>query len=174
MVKSAIGYETLNAARSTLGDAEIVSKVNEYVEMILNFDTATPPEPPTAPLSLVTKDDIRKSYTTQQHGNDYLTVQGRVLIFRLDHPDWGIETEHIILTEDTAAFKATIRNATGQVIACGHGMATKAGTAKLGGRYVEKAETAAIGRALAHAGFGTDSSLDDSDYLADSPQVKAA
>ena len=131
----------------------------------------TKDKPMNEPLDI--KEEIRRKYNQPQRGKDYLMVQGRVLIFRVDHPDWTIETDHILLTEDTAVFKATIRNAEGRVIASGHGKATEAGTKNLGGRYIEKAETAAIGRALALAGFGTDDSLDDGDYLADSP-VKTA
>lgn len=120
------------------------------------------------------KSQIRERYNKPQRGNDYLTVPGRVLLFRLDHPDWTIETEHVLLTETAAVFRAVIRNMEGRVIATGHGKATEAGTKNLGGRYIEKAETAAIGRALALAGFGTDDSLDDSEYLSDSPVEKVA
>lgn len=115
------------------------------------------------------KDKIREKYNQPQRGKDYLTVAGRVLIFRVDHPDWSIETDIIAVTETTAVFKAVIKNAEGRVLASGHGRATEAGTKNLGGRFLEKAETAAIGRALAICGYGTDDTLDDADYLADSP-----
>ena len=120
------------------------------------------------------KDEIRNKYNKPQRGNDYLMVQGRVLLLRLEHPDWAIETDIIGIGEDYAVFKAWVRNADGRIIATGHGRATEGKTSNLGGRFVEKAETAAIGRALALAGYGTDDTLDDADYLADSPVAKAA
>lgn len=120
------------------------------------------------------KAQIRERYNKPQRGNDYLVVQGRVLLFRLEHPDWTVETDAVLMTDTAAVFKATIRNPEGRIISTGHGKATEAGTKNLSGRYIEKAETSAIGRALALAGFGTDDSLDDSDYLADSPVEKKA
>jgi hypothetical protein len=57
----------------------------------------------------------------------------------------------------------------GVVLATGYARSTVAGTKHLGGRFLEKGETAAVGRALAMAGFGTDDTLDDVDFLADSP-----
>ncbi len=143
------------------------------------------PEPPAEPMTLDEKRaDIRRRYNTPQvHTNkktgktvttDYLAVQGRVLLFRLEHADWAIETEPLMMTEQTAIYKAIIRNTEGRIIATGSGRATEAGTGFIGGRYVEKAETAAIGRALALAGFGTDDTLDDADYLADSPVEQKA
>jgi hypothetical protein len=120
------------------------------------------------------KAEIRNKYNKPQRGNDYLMVQGRVLLLRLEHPDWTIETDLIGMTDDAAVFKATVRNSDGRIVATGHGRATEGKTSNLGGRFIEKAETAAIGRALALAGFGTDDTLDDSDYLADSPVGKAA
>jgi hypothetical protein len=117
------------------------------------------------------KEEIRQKYTAKLKGKDYLEVQGRVLLFRNQHPDWSIETDMAALDDTSAVFKATVRNAEGRIIATGHGRASEEGTKHLGGRYIEKAETAAIGRALALAGFGTDSSLDDSDYLSDNPRA---
>ena len=121
------------------------------------------------------KEYIRAKYTKKlQGGKEYLEVQGRVLLFRLDHPDWSLETDVIAMTDDAAIFKCTIRNADGRIISTGHGRATAAGTKNLGSRFIEKAETAAIGRALSLASYGTDDTLEDSDYLADSPVAKAA
>lgn len=120
------------------------------------------------------RDEIRNKFTMDMRGKEYLVVQGRVSLFRLEHPDWTIETDVIALTDNAAVFKATIKNAEGRVIATGHGRATDSGTKNLGGRYIEKSETAAIGRALALAGFGSDDTLDDRDYLSDSPIAKAA
>lgn len=104
--------------------------------------------------------------------NDYLEVKFRLIWLRDLHPNWGVETE--LLQLDAAAIvKASIKDETGRVIATGHGMAKTGGNAKWAGREIEKAETAAIGRALAHAGIGTqfidDETEGEGDHLADSP-----
>jgi hypothetical protein len=165
-------------AASTPPDAN-----NGHLEVTQGKDSdvsqPTKPVPQSEPKTGITdlsekRDEIRSKYTLDMRGKDYLTVQGRVLLFRLEHADWTLDTDVIAITDLIAVFKATIKNAEGRVIASGHGRATEAGTKNLGGRFVEKAETAAIGRALALAGYGTDDSLDDSDYLSDSPVAKAA
>jgi hypothetical protein len=68
--------------------------------------------------------------------------------------------------------RASIHAADGVLLATGYGTSPMAGKGSYAGRGLEKAETAAIGRALAHAGFGTLYALDDdddADHLADSP-----
>ncbi len=67
-------------------------------------------------------------------------------------------------------------SADGALLATGHGSAD-AGERRVvwSGREFEKAETAAIGRALAHAGFGTQFTADDEgEHLADSPVERSA
>lgn len=104
--------------------------------------------------------------------NDYLEVKWRLVWLREDHPNWGIETE-LLEYGAVAIVKATVKDETGRVIATGHGTAKTGGNAKWAGREPEKAETAAIGRALAHAGIGTqfidDETEGEGDHIADSP-----
>ena len=106
--------------------------------------------------------------------SDYLEVKWRLVWLREDHPTWGIETE-LLQYDVFAILKAAVKDETGRVIATGHGMAKTGGSAKWAGREIEKAETAAIGRALAHAGIGTQFIDDetegegDHDHIADSP-----
>lgn len=104
--------------------------------------------------------------------NDYLEVKFRLIWLRDLHPNWGVETE-LLQLDAAAILKASIKDETGRVIATGHGMAKTGGNAKWAGREIEKAETAAIGRALAHAGIGTqfidDETEGEGDHLADSP-----
>lgn len=110
--------------------------------------------------------EIRAKYTIQMKRydkkkgkdvfTDYLQVPGRVLLLRIDHPDWGIDTELLQINETGATMKAMVRNEAGVLLATGHAYVTTAGSDKFSGRIVEKAETSAIGRALAHAGYGTD------------------
>lgn len=106
-----------------------------------------------------------KSKITKTQGKDYLEVKWRIVWFREEHPKGGIVTE--VINEDL--IKATIIDSEGKVLATGHGSSKKQGVAKT--RPYEGAETAAIGRALAHAGYGTQftEELEEGTHLADSP-----
>lgn len=101
-------------------------------------------------------------------GKDYLQVAWRLVWFREDHPDFGINSEALSLTEDHAIFKATITDANGIQLSSGHGSESKRDF----GDFIEKAETKAIGRALAMLGYGTQfaaDELDEGERIVDSP-----
>lgn len=83
-------------------------------------------------------------------GKDYLEVKWRLVWLREEHPDATITTEHIAIEDNRAVFKATISLANGGG-ATGYGSETQ----KDFGDFLEKAETKAIGRALAALGYGT-------------------
>lgn len=106
-----------------------------------------------------------KSKIVKMQGRDYLEVKWRLVWFRAEHPKGSIITE--IVGEDL--MKATVIDGDGKVLATGHGSSKKSGVAK--SRPYEGAETAAIGRALAHAGYGTQftDELDEGEHIADSP-----
>ena len=99
-------------------------------------------------------------------GKDYLEVKYRILWFREEHQDWGIETTVKIEGNGCLAC-AVIRDATGRVIATGHKEETVDGFPD----YIEKAETGAIGRALALCGYGTQftSDMDEGERIVDAP-----
>lgn len=99
-------------------------------------------------------------------GKPYLQVAHRLVWFREEHPGWGIETQVVEHDTTHAVVRATIRNGD-TVIANGTKSETKIGFAD----YLEKAETGAIGRALALCGFGTQFApeLDEGERLADAP-----
>jgi hypothetical protein len=105
-------------------------------------------------------------------GKDYLQVMHRLVWFREQCPDWGIETEAVKLSDDSSIFRATIRSSDGRIIS----QATGSETAKDFKDHTEKSETKAIGRALALCGFGTQFApeLDEGDRLVDSPAPKKA
>lgn len=84
-------------------------------------------------------------------GKDYLQVQHRLMWFNEDHPDWTIQTSFVIESADFALAKAIIYDDKDRVRACAH----KSEHAKHFADFFEKAETGAIGRALAHIGYGT-------------------
>jgi hypothetical protein len=97
-------------------------------------------------------------------GKDYLEVKWRIVWFREVHPDGAIETA--VAGDDL--MKAVVRNGEGHILATGHGSSKKQGVASK--RPFEVAETAAIGRALAHAGLGPQfTGEEEGDQLADAP-----
>ena len=89
-------------------------------------------------------------YLTRVSGSDYLEVKWRLVWMRDRHPDATIETELVSHIDNTAVFRAMIA-------VPGGGSATGWGSETAGDfrDYLEKAETKAIGRALAALGFGT-------------------
>lgn len=115
--------------------------------------------------------DFRKHLIKVQGNREYLPVQARLIWFRMEHPDWGIVTDLVEINHEKqfAVFRANIFHPDGRIVAT----ATKKEDAKGFGDYIEKAETGAIGRALALCGYGTQftSELDERDRLADSPRA---
>ncbi len=103
-------------------------------------------------------------------GKAYLKVPGRVEMFRADHPEGGITTE-LISTDPRIIVRAEVHGEGGVLIATAYGTAPMQGMSSWKGREIEKAETAAVGRALGFAGYGTLAAFDDDDRdnLADAP-----
>jgi hypothetical protein len=124
-------------------------------------------------------------HLTQLSGKDYLEVKWRLVWFRSAAPLGSIETECLYHDHERALFKATARMNTVQLsdgslvkdvpcVATGHGSET----VKDFRDYIEKAETKAIGRALAALGFGTQFAPDIDDggsvgRVVDSPVERA-
>lgn len=101
-------------------------------------------------------------------GREYLEVKYRLVWFREDHPDWSIETELISVTDVSAYARATIRDEKGRIIATSHKFESVQGFPD----FIEKAETGAIGRALALIGYGTQfcaDELDEGGRIVDAP-----
>jgi hypothetical protein len=101
---------------------------------------------------------------------DYLPVAARIAWFRKDNPLWSIITEVEQLADKAVVMKATIKDMLGTVIATARKKETEIGFPD----YIEKAETGAIGRALAMCGYGTLQApeFDEQDRLADTPVEK--
>lgn len=102
----------------------------------------------------------------------YLPVSSRIHWFRLEQPNGNIQTD-LVAMEPFIVVKATVYNNEGIQVASGYGTAPAYGNglSSWKGREVEKAETAAIGRTLAVAGYGTQftDDFDEDEHLADSP-----
>ena len=102
---------------------------------------------------------------------DYLPVAARIAWFRREHPLWSIITEVEKWGDKAVVMKATIKDMLGTMIATARKKETEIGFPD----YIEKAETGAIGRALAMCGYGTLQApeFDEQDRLADAPVEKA-
>ena len=107
----------------------------------------------------------------EQTETDYLPVAARIAWFRKDHPLWSIITEIEHLANKAVVMKAIIKDMLGVVIATARKKETEIGFPD----YIEKAETGAIGRALAMCGYGTLQApeFDEQERLADAPIEKA-
>lgn len=101
-------------------------------------------------------------------GKDYLQVMWRLVWFREDHPDWALDAQAIEFDAAHAIFKATVCDENGIQKSVGHGSES----IRDFGDFIEKAETKAIGRALAMLGYGTQfaaDELDEGERIVDSP-----
>ena len=100
-------------------------------------------------------------------GKDYLQVAHRLVWFREERPNWSLETDFLTLTDSHAIAKAIVKDEQGRIIATAHKREDKGHFAD----FLEKAETSAIGRALALVGYGTQfaEELDEESRIVDSP-----
>jgi hypothetical protein len=98
---------------------------------------------------------------------NYLPVAPRIAWFRKDHPDWSIITKAVQSANKAVVMKAIIKDSEGRIIATARKKETEIGFPD----YIEKAETGAVGRALAMCGYGTLQApeFDEGDRLADAP-----
>ena len=107
-------------------------------------------------------------------GKDYLQVAHRLIWFEEENERYDITTQFLQLNDEYAIAKATITifNENDKIVR--KSQATKSEHVKNFKDFIEKAETAAIGRALAMLGYGTQftgDELDEGARLADSPTV---
>lgn len=102
-------------------------------------------------------------------GKKYLQVVHRLVWFRDEHPDWNIDTKLEVYDSDAkqAIFSAKIYDQNG----IQKSSATGSETARDFPDFIEKAETKAVGRALAMLGYGTAFApeFDEGERIVDSP-----
>lgn len=112
-----------------------------------------------------------QAHLTKIKGKDYLEVKWRLVWFRAERAleaGWGIRTIAEEVTTQQARYRAQVVDPEGRIVAEG----TKTETPKGFPDYVEKAETGAIGRALAICGYGTQftgDELAEGERIVDSP-----
>lgn len=99
-------------------------------------------------------------------GKPYLQVAYRLVWFREEHPEASVKTSIVEYSEERAVVKAEILYG-GVVISSGHKHESKQHFAD----FLEKAETGAIGRALAVLGYGTqfEPDFDEAERIVDTP-----
>lgn len=103
-------------------------------------------------------------YLTKVNGRDYLEVKWRLLWLRTEHPEAIVQTELAEHREGYALFKARVAVPEG-----GEASGWGSESADDFGEYLEKAETKALGRALAALGYGTQF-CEDFDYRTENEQ----
>lgn len=98
--------------------------------------------------------ELRRWIVELRGGEQYVPVAARLAMFRKDHPDWTIESQmvHHDTERGFCLFKAELRDQEGRLIASAHKHALQS---RFPYNYIERAETGAIGRVLAFAGYGT-------------------
>ncbi|MDP9350815.1 MAG: hypothetical protein M3P51_04650 [Chloroflexota bacterium] len=106
------------------------------------------------------------SHLTEHRGRKYLEVKWRLLWLRAEHPDAEIETEEIASGEDWVKFRAKV-SVVGHGSATGHAYEARS-EASVG--FYEKAETKALGRALAALGYGAQFASEFDEDTAPLPQ----
>jgi hypothetical protein len=117
--------------------------------------------------------EIKDKMIAIQGGASYLQVQHRVLWLREQHPDAQILTDIVQLEPEHgyAVVRATVGIPDGGS-ATAYGTATAATLSRNKEKYLEWAETRAVGRALAFLGYSTAGAQDldeDPDDLVDAP-----
>ena len=108
-----------------------------------------------------------KEHLMDLKGKGYLQVMWRLVWFREEKPLWCIDTKLEQLTENHAVFSAKIYDENGLLKSAGYGSES----VKDFRDFIEKAETKAVGRALAMLGYGTQFApeLDEEHRIVDSP-----
>ena len=109
-----------------------------------------------------------KEHMIKLKGKDYLHVAWRLVWFRDEHPTWSLDTDIIEMDDKHAIYKAVICDENGIQKSAGHGSESARDFVD----FLEKAETKAVGRALAMLGYGTQfaaDELDEGERMVDSP-----
>jgi hypothetical protein len=110
-----------------------------------------------------------------QGGAAYLQIKDRLIWARQEHPELCVATEMLRLDDKIAVFKARVEylDSGGESVwGEGHGSETPQG---FPAGHIEKAETIAIGRALAAIGYGTAAAFEETadGKIADAPVQRA-
>ena len=87
------------------------------------------------------------------HGKQYKTVALRVSEFRIKHPNHSIVTDLVHRDDTLVVMKAAVLDESGRALGTGYSEEVRSSSTINRTSALENAETSAIGRALAAAGF---------------------
>lgn len=117
-------------------------------------------------------DDPLKKYILLDDGTPYLEVCYRIAWMRHQHPDWLIRKTLLRCTRNFAVMQCSIVDGKGTVLSLAHAR-RQWSNSDVGQQFVESAETAASGRALAILGYDlppeTSRDLNDGRIYSESP-----
>lgn len=99
-------------------------------------------------------------------GNEYTTVNERLIQFRKEHPEWTLKVEWLAIDKDIAIAKAIVQNEEGRTISEGTAMELAGSTFINKTSHIENCETSAWGRALGNLGYGIDNSVASAEEVA--------
>ena len=100
------------------------------------------------------------------HGKKYYPVAERVKQFRKDHPEYGVQTNVVNISDDSVLMRAVVTNDVGNIISTGHAF-ERLDWGKINTRsMVENCETSAVGRALGFLGIGIEDDIASADEMA--------
>lgn len=99
--------------------------------------------------------------TTDIKGKAYAEVNQRIKAFRMVYPNGTIATELLSNENGVCVFKASVYDNDEDTLLLGTGHAYEKESSSFINKtsYIENCETSAVGRALAMAGFGIDTSI---------------
>jgi hypothetical protein len=112
---------------------------------------------------MATFEDICKANetikTTDIKGKAYAEVNQRIKAFRMVYPNGSIHTELLSNENGVCVFKASVYDKDTFLLGTGHAYEKESSSFINKTSYIENCETSAVGRALAMAGFGIDTSI---------------
>ena len=113
------------------------------------------------------------------HGKEYATVAYRLALFRADYPKGCIVTKLVSDTDGVIVFMATVDDGD-DMLATGYAEEVRGSSNINKTSALENAETSAVGRALAFAGYHSSTSIASADEVSvaiarqDKPEPKAS
>jgi hypothetical protein len=103
--------------------------------------------------------------TTDIKGKAYAEVNQRIKAFRMVYPNGSIATELLSNENGVCVFKASVFDNETLLLGTGHAYEKESSSFINKTSYIENCETSAVGRALAMAGFGIDTSISSAEEV---------